>query len=417
MLISDIYSRETNMLIVINRHGARHSYSKFENEGDKGELTPNGLRMAYLLGKHLKNKYNPFFTERFSFQQNEVIASGLNRCRQTAQAIMLGIYDFGSFNDELKINPQFIQPEWNKFDYNSTLKPTLPDGFQPIPIHSFLEEENRIFQTDRILFCPKMAKRHLVEIPEEVAPILLFVNKFLPKIMNEKFDYRLFVNKTKMEKLEDLSFLDFGISQRFRGNDLGLNDEDYSIFERIDTAVMNYQFFRFSETNKYMFTELGRVILSKFESFESDLMKNNSKNKRFALFSGHDINIFSILLAAKIAKFDCLDLKGECTVNPRFGSFVTFEVFNENNLFFVETMYNGEVINFCFGKDQSVCPLKDFIEYFKTLIYDSDIEEIRNRFCREEEDLSGYYLDVMLCFGLVFNLIVIGIFLKKRQYV
>lgn len=422
LIFAQTKTRETKMILVINRHGARHSYANIENPQEIGQLTTNGFRMGYILGKFLRQKYNNFFTDQFDYQNSYIIASQLERCKQTAQAIMLGLFDFEQFNEELKVHPSFLIPEWFGFDQNVTFKTPLPKSYQPMPIQSYLENENFVFEPDEPLICPQHQKRYDLEDSIEISPILKKINEFLPKLNNPIFDYKKLINKDKMEYLKDFSDVpDYYISQRFRGNDLGLSYEDFKTLERIDTIMINYQNFKLPEINKYIFTELAKRIIIQLENLLEDI-KINTKVKKFALFSGHDTNVLAILLAGKLVKFDCLNDNGDCTVNPPYCSFVLFEVYQENDVLLVESTYNGNVIHFCTSKTKNNdCTLEEFIENLRNLSYQESIEEVREKFCFLKSSLFSD-IELYLIIASFFNLILIfvlvfrvKVFLKKNQ--
>lgn len=414
LLITQILSRHTRMLIGINRHGARYSYSHLEPEDQHGMLTQNGLRMAYFLGKYLKITYKDFFALKFKSDDNYIEASGIARCRQTAQAILLGIYDFGSLNEELKVKKEYRDPEWSGLDIPADFKSALPKGFYPVPVHSFLEEENIVFQTDQFRHCPNVWKMHEKDVPEEVSYILAAVNKFLPKMRNEVFDYRKLINKEKMETLGDFALPDFYISQRFRGFDLGLDESSFEELERLDTVIMKYKFFRFKELNKYLFTEIGRKVLAKLEELRDGINEGKDVHK-FVLFSGHDTNVYSILLAAELANDDCIIKPDSCQVNPRFAAMFLYEVYEDEGHVYVETTYNGKKVKFCGVDKEGDCQLDEFIEFLKTKMYMGEIETIRNKYCKE----SVRELSDLMYWMVGFNVMVIFtvrflIFRKKK---
>jgi hypothetical protein len=400
------------MVMGLHRHGARHSYVHLEKPEEIGMLTQNGHRMAYLLGKYIRQKFPGFFSDRMNSGDTFVYASALPRCRRTAQAVLQGIYDFGTLPEAFEVDKRFAIPEWDNLNVSIDFPTTLPAGAQPVPIHSFLEVENHVFQPDRSDICPSVRRKLTIESPTEVAPMLKAINELLPKLRNEVFDYRKLVNKDVLTTLKDFSFPDYYHSQRYLGNSLGLSEADYLRFERIDAQVMAYETFRIPEISKYLFTELARVMIGRFEELQRDL--GTTKDiRRLVLFSGHDTNVYGALLAAGLAKNDCLRDEGECTINPRYAAVLLFEVYEESDQFFVETTHNDEKILFCPREDGKDCTLAQFIQRLKAITFAEDIEVLRDRYCRLPPDavqfnlvwLIGFLGAVaLICGGLALHL-------------
>ena len=67
---------------------------------------------------------------------NQLISSGHTRTIMSNQSLMQGIYDFGSFKQN--VDPAYKEltyPEWKGFKPPKKLPKTpLPKGFTPIPI-------------------------------------------------------------------------------------------------------------------------------------------------------------------------------------------------------------------------------------------------------------------------------------------
>lgn len=53
---------------------------------------------------------------KFNFNENDLWASGYDRNLISAQAFMVGMYDFGSLNEVLDIDEKYKKPEWENFD-------------------------------------------------------------------------------------------------------------------------------------------------------------------------------------------------------------------------------------------------------------------------------------------------------------
>ena len=406
--------REIKMLAVLTRHGARNSYSILENPGTHGEITQNGIRMSYLLGKYLRQSYSNFFPSKFNYNDNSILASSTSRTQLSAQATMLGVYDFGSLSEEIKVDQKYFLPEWNGFEYKEQFKTALPEGNQPVPVHSFLEYENYVFRTFAPELCPKLYQKLKTENKKDVEPLLVSINALLPSLVTKEFDYHSVINVDKIETVQDfLRLPDYYMSQRFKGNKLGLNKETYVKLERLEIAAINYLYFRFPEENKYSFTEHARILLKEMEETEKRL-KNGETVNRFLLMAGHDLNIIMYLLAAKLMEDNCLVDGGECTLNPPYSSALIFEVVEENKEYFVETSINGKAIKFCESERYQRCTLKEFNEKLGSLMFKGDEQELRHRYCVNRPFSKNRLLISFISFNVV-GMITIMFFIKKTK--
>lgn len=42
---------------------------------------------------------------------------------------MLGLYDFGTLDDKIEVNKEFLKPQWDGFDIEDKYDTALPEGF------------------------------------------------------------------------------------------------------------------------------------------------------------------------------------------------------------------------------------------------------------------------------------------------
>ena len=76
--ISHYYTKETIHLTVLTRHGARYSETHTDPSLNS-QLTNNGQRQLYLLGKYIRKTYEDFFPKKYTYSENRVLASGTDR--------------------------------------------------------------------------------------------------------------------------------------------------------------------------------------------------------------------------------------------------------------------------------------------------------------------------------------------------
>lgn len=407
-------ARETKFLLVLNRHGARTSYAPIDDSFEPGELTPNGHRMSYILGQSLKNRFKDFFPEKFNANNNLVLSSESRRCRLSAQAIITGIYDFGTLNEEMTVDFNFQKPNWNgdivKPDFNTALR----EGLYPIPIHSFSQEENYVFQSYSFA-CPKIMESNINEDPRENKAILDSLNEFLLVLKSKGFNYFEITKKEQIDNVREfMDVVDYIISKKYRGVDFGLSEEIFENVVRLEIATYYYVFFRNQQTTQFMFTELGREIVKYLEKAQKEIVIPNSE-KKFVLMSGHDLNILTILISAKLVENEChKKAPAPCTLNPEFSSAITFEVYEEDGKNFIETKLNEKKIKICKNVERNEdCSLEVFISEFKGMMLSGEVEELRDEFCRLETKSQNKLLGFMILFNV--SAAVVFWFIIKKQ--
>ena len=149
------------------RHGARSSV--FVNKHYKdlydikwigdGELTPVGMRMLYLIGVHIRTKYNNIINKNTSSKELLVFSTDLNRTILSAESQLLGmfppekgkvipVYDIKRAYPPNKISKE-VQSEIDKLGNIS-----IPSKVRAIPINFFHKEKKPYLLTEE-KECPK----------------------------------------------------------------------------------------------------------------------------------------------------------------------------------------------------------------------------------------------------------------------
>lgn len=94
-----------------------------------GQLTPKGMHQEYELGKKLRDYYvnrTHLLTAQYDTNTMNVRSSDMPRTLMSTQSILFGLYPLGS------------GPTLN------SITPALPEGFQPIPIHTVPREQDSL---------------------------------------------------------------------------------------------------------------------------------------------------------------------------------------------------------------------------------------------------------------------------------
>lgn len=122
-------------------------------------------------------KDTPIRQEKFNYNYNELWASAYDRNLISAQAFMVGMYDFGSLNEPLDIDEKFKKPEWAGFNIQDDYETALPHGFQPVPVHSSFINDNYVLGTHTLETCPKIFKRKNSDSKLKNEIIEIYVNE------------------------------------------------------------------------------------------------------------------------------------------------------------------------------------------------------------------------------------------------
>ena len=143
-----------------------------------GEISGNGLRSSWILGKDLTNRY-PFLVDSSKNLKNfKVISSKSNRCLMTTQGLMLGVFDSLPETRKVDVLDEFQQPPFNGERVDNTFDTPLPDGIYPVPFESYNKEFNNVLRPWDNYSCKKFDEFNKKNIEKEGSYIDNF-NKLL----------------------------------------------------------------------------------------------------------------------------------------------------------------------------------------------------------------------------------------------
>ena len=341
-LISVVVARETYMLIALSRHSAKYSSHMMEDSHERDKITPYGLRMAYTLGKYLNSEYFYFFPDRFNFNNDYILASNDSASRITAQAILMGLYDIGSLNEEIRVKEEYFKPEWKDFDIETNFKTAIPEGLQPVPVHSYGADENWVFESHLTATCPKLPITLQEKGSTKELTVLAKMNQFKDIFKNEKIDYQMIIGSKDFIEIEQIwEFFKYVESKKYRGHDLGLTNDVYEALRELYTLSIEARYLNGENEQKYMFTEHAMTLIEELEALLIKL-ERGEKPKRFLLHVGSDITLFLYL---SLMNFGSGNLKRDFMA-PEYSSLLTFEVYSDNG-YYVDINYNGQPVKFC----------------------------------------------------------------------
>ena len=425
-LITNFYPTNEEIVFVFEhfRHGA--SSSKYVNKnytdlydikwiGD-GELTSVGMRMLYLIGVHIRTKYNNIINKNTSSKELLVYSTDLNRTILSAESQLLGMFppEKGKAipKDDIKRSypPNKISKEaQSEIDKLGNI--SIPSKIRAIPINFFHKERKPYLLTEKE-DCPKT--KLIKEKNYKKKDIHDFIKEF-----NEKYSDKLmkYFNITDKKVFEDYSFL-VEITDHFISN--YIHKRKNLIFfeeEGIDLKEYYEQCLKFKNMSMYEIETTKEVGVMASSPIFKDIIhymdniiniykkREHLKKKatKFLMYSGHDYIIAAVQLYLNAAF-------GIPCSYPGFAANQFFELHKEDgiddnklkeNNFHIEYYFNGNLLlNISYPK---------FKKRISELMWSMD--QIID-FCKVEK---YSVLDYLLYFVVSFSLISISIAMFKEN--
>ncbi|KAL4438068.1 hypothetical protein ABPG74_016847 [Tetrahymena malaccensis] len=424
--------RELQMVQVLFRHGARYTMHgnilKDDPEREmlidnRGQLTEVGMRQLYLLGKKIRRNYitdQNFIDQQYNKQQIHVQSSNVNRTLQSAQSFMLGLYPIGTgfqiptgVKSELLSPPSFTNSDSDKelLNENFANNQALPSGFYPYPIHS-------LGNHDHILNPPCPAEDEIVEKQYKKAEkqIQEEINKYTQEIhtITKKLGIKGNYVAKNITKIQDIIN-----TQKYRGIDYGITEEEYQLVMYLKAYVKILQQFTF-DYSRLISSPLFNYIFSHFDN-----KINDKTSLKMIIESTHDSQIMPMLVMLQLINADCLkaDYDNEtnnCQKFPPFASNFIFELYSvAKDEFEIQIKYNGNYIKVC--GDKIFCSYKEFKnQILKKLV---SMEDYPNQCGLTAEsnfgksDKKSYIPVWIIVLIVILVLVIIGlvIYIKKIQ--
>lgn len=415
-LLMPLAARDTKMVLLFARHGARYSDSQSVEPSKRGQQTGNGLRMGYQLGRYMKDKFATFLPKKMDNRRVYVVASGMDRTRQFAQALMLGVYDFGSLNDPIEVDEKYVIPEWKDFSIEDPFKTALPEGYQPVPVHSYYTDDNYVFTAFSPLTCPLTLSRYAAKTDRVTE-----VNKLSADLLAQikaQWDYSTVVPELK-NYWDLFNLMEYVVAQKYLGTNLISDD----LYAKLIVLTSMTSILRYSDPEQLAFatSELNKLILSFLEAAKKGLDDKTETYKNFVVLVGHDVNIFLLYMQLGMATYECLRKRydgvspGFCPTLPDFASSFYFEVYAENGAAFADFIVNGEKKRFCSMDDAEKCSLADTITRLKTFTSPLSQEQLLAKYCVPAPEDKNRYLWAMIIFNIVAILFLLYLIITLKR--
>jgi len=367
-----VYAESPDLLIELFRHGARApDRATYDTEkywvNRLGQLTPVGMRMHYVLGASMRERY-PDLLSKYDPQKVYVRSTDLDRTLMSAYSHMQGIFQQSGPEIEKNIDLSNLQSESVKEIL--TGRNALPGKAQSVPIYSLFNAEDHLLRGFHHCERQSQYRKQNMEDPKTIS---LEKNE-----MKEVVQYLAGkgIKATDIPGLRDVG--EAAISHKFENINLPAGISTDSQFFKDVKFAYEYYYAKAHEGLPIQRTLYAVPILESIVTYIDDFL--TGKTPRNAIFlSAHDTTLMSLLAAFNITTADCLvenyrdekagkPIKNPHCVYPQYASNVIFEVYKtpEPSIAFY---YDGKPINLC-DKEGSRCTVKDFVESYVKKVTD-----------------------------------------------
>lgn len=373
------------------RHGASTANTdilKLEKpENTKsGQLTANGHRMQYLLGKQIRKNYVALFKD-MARDQFEVLSSLIPRCIQSAYSQLAGLFTLGS---GLKVTPEgqtatlYTNPPLAGIESKLEGEFAIDKGYLVAPIKTNQYELDFIFMPWFDKSCPKIGTQVAEQYKANVKKYKYLTPQVSEDLKKAGFDSKALLYKDSFD-LEDLGKIyDELVSNT---NSYGRQDNRVSaeLFKRLEqVSALEYNFW-FDDKNwtRLFLDSLARHVISNMNRRQAE-----GESLKYRLLSGHDLNLLALDKVFNLTSVQCqLDVveKGSterpCLSLPEYGSSYIFELSTkaQTSEHFVRILRNGNSLKLCQeNEDGHYCKYSDFQRLMESSVFyqNSDKDDV-----------------------------------------
>ena len=367
--------QELQMVIQNSRHGARSAISPdlFNYWPYPGELTGNGMREHFVLGKEIRNRYGNLLPAIYDPKLFNVRSTMYNR---TVQSIHSQLY--GAFTDGNEQNaPQMPQPYdpvlaypplMSHIQYSDFGNSALPNNYTPIPVHVSETKYDQLLKGYQGKACPienllwEGQKNAIVtekqSFIEEAKPLIkeAIANKWIESKDPNTFDtlsetaYMFDTIKADLNSGKPIPFYP--------------NSSTWKKYEYLYNVFHHYMYngnpVQYQLGSSIYLNDVLNTLINKTKGLRSE---------KYIIHSSHDSNLVSILSAFNILNVTCFESQyknpkynNSYCVFPSYASTLFFELWADpNNLTnaSVKVKYDEQVLPLCSTKDDS-CDLNSF---------------------------------------------------------
>ncbi|KAL3265838.1 hypothetical protein HHI36_010034 [Cryptolaemus montrouzieri] len=266
-------SDELLALTVVHRHGDRTPIVFYPNDPYKdssiwngtaaGDLTNVGKQQMYELGKWMRARYDNFLSKTYHKKEIYVLSSDEDRCIRSASALLAGLY------------PPVDTDVWN---------PNLP--WNPIPVHAIPAQYDDILYN--LKSCPRRMQlfmEFLKRSEEENKDLIKYLEKHSGKQMRSILDIMFLADALSIETKKKLALPEW--TRALQPEKLKSIRDAYFYYQ---TSTL--------EITKFSVGRFHHELLKQFDAYA--FYKERPHETKVKIYSGHDINIHTILESLKI---------------------------------------------------------------------------------------------------------------------
>ncbi len=323
--------------VTLFRHGDRAPYSELKKKqvsyqwpNGIAQLTPKGMRQTYLLGTELRKRYIDKYHLLSAMYKKDTIytlSTSYPRTIMSAQCCLTGLYPMGT-------GPKLADGSF-----------AVPDGYQPIPIYTIGKNKHNIINPEN---SDNNEYHRLLDTESKIQPDWIQKDKELAE------DYKKWseIFGVKINNLYDILLPGdtvFCLSEHGLPMPKDLTSED------IGKIIDAYLYVCLTRTAPKTFT---RFMAHGFvKKLCSDILAatNGTQKYKYMLYSGHDISIVSIMYA----------LGATPKFNPPYASHLDFELYKQENNYYIKVFLNGDTVKFPIDDNQGSYKFESFLNLYK----------------------------------------------------
>jgi hypothetical protein len=376
--------RKPDQVIELFRHGARSPNGDYDPWADleRGQLTSEGMREHYHLGKTLSEKYSHLIETGYDPQDFYAISNDVQRCVESAIVHLTSLFRGKQSTLKGKGHPQESYQR-QLIDQISNLIPKDEGSLSPINVDIVDSNTQMIFRGNEPQNCPNLGYWASTNFysPQAQAGWDTFLDTISE--VNSKLP--------DSQQIYDIGRLvlayDAIIAAKFDKRRPPGGIEDEVLIKKLELACAYFIYH----------LEQGQKIQRQLSSFHTlDVVLREMKNfregkdpKKMVFLSGHDKNLYSVLAAFNIVNNGCLlgnyesyvktqKLKHSQCYYPYFASNLVFEFYNDPTDPYVQFYYNDVLIPLCNGQEK--CSYNKFVQFVEDATGNNDKNEY-NRKC------------------------------------
>ena len=355
-VVLTVAAAEVVFVLEVCRHGSRApsdpSVCPWDEDGrwDNlwGELSPVGMRMHFLLGSELRQRYvinQPLLAPEFNATEVYARSTNLNRTIMSAESQLMGLFPPPTgpmVSDSLAmvaVPPITVQNEVNIVD--KLQNKALPSQFQPFPVHVFPYVDDYVLLANAACYNLLVYTYASAEVFEAITNIALSniwllegLQEYIP-IPTDDIARSLsnIIDSIYCSQAMGFSLPDF--SPQLLANATIAYDRMFSVYYQDDLYI------RYGSS--WFFRDLAEHL---------EAVMQGTEPTKFRLYSAHDTTVAAFLAGLQVFH----------NKQPPFASTLIFEASETNGNFTIRVLYND--VPLIIGPCESVeCPLQTFIDY------------------------------------------------------